>query len=93
MEGCPGHGGHIGGTREARGRFLALQPAEASFKPREIVVTDDLVAAPTRRAKGLIVTPGRMSLRDGPFARLVRHRIEGVKRLPWRGTHISVLPI
>jgi hypothetical protein len=42
--GEPGHGGHIGGTREPRGRFLALQPAEASFKPREVMVTHDLVA-------------------------------------------------
>ena len=39
--------------------------------------------------------PRKASFRDRPFARLVRHasgKIDGVKRLPWRGTHIMVLP-
>jgi len=155
----------MGGTREAGGRFLALQPTEASFKPLEVIVTHDLVAAVAgrrpvrqvmaavrnmsatgrafwradsrkrfrvvgkircysgctrfrrrvrrstritgildrmplpasalrrspwcvRRAKGVIVAFGRMSFCDGPFARLARHMIDGIKRLPWRGTHI-----
>lgn len=41
--GEPGHGSPIGGTREPRGRFLTLQPAQDGFKPLEIAVTHGFV--------------------------------------------------
>jgi hypothetical protein len=39
----PGHRRQRGGTREPHGSFLALQRAEAGFKPLEIAVTYGLV--------------------------------------------------
>jgi hypothetical protein len=48
-----------------------------------------------RRARRGIVVLGRVSFRDGPFVRLVRHvngKIDRVKRLPWRDAHMVVLP-
>jgi len=44
----------------------------------------------------VIVVLGRVSLRDGPFVRLVRHvsgNIDRVKRLPWRDAHMVVLTL
>jgi hypothetical protein len=44
----------------------------------------------------VIVVLGRVSLRDGPFMRLVRHgsgNIDRVKRLPWRDAHMVVLTL
>ena len=35
----------MGGTREPHGSFLALQPAQAGFKPLEITVAHALVTA------------------------------------------------
>jgi len=49
-----------------------------------------------RLARRGIVVLGRVSFRDGPFVRLVRHvsgKIDRVKRLPWRDAHIVVLPL
>jgi hypothetical protein len=49
-----------------------------------------------RRARRGIVALGRVSFRDGPFVRLVRHvsgKIDRVKRLPWRDAHMVVLPL
>jgi hypothetical protein len=49
-----------------------------------------------RRARRGIVVLGRVSFRDGPFVRLVRHvsgKIDRVKRLPWRDAHMVVLPL
>ena len=49
-----------------------------------------------RRARRGIVVPGRVSFRDGPFVRLVRHvsgKIDRVKRLLWRDAHMVVLPL
>ena len=43
LGGEPGHGSPIGGTREPRGRFLTLQPAQDGFKPLEIAVTHGFV--------------------------------------------------
>src|SRR5437660_10001727 len=40
----PGHGSQIAGTKP-RGRFLALELAQASFKSLKVVVTHDLVTA------------------------------------------------
>jgi hypothetical protein len=89
-------------TRGPRGRFLAL--AQAGFK-LEIAVTNVFVAmfsgslrvSPNvRRARRGIVVLGRVSFRDGPFVRLVRHvsgKIDRVKRLPWRDAHMVVLPL
>jgi hypothetical protein len=45
--GEPGHGSQVSGAREPRGRVLALQPAETSFKALEVRFTYDLVAAGT----------------------------------------------
>jgi len=42
--GEPGHGSQIAGTKP-RGRFLALELAQASFKSLKVVVTHDLVTA------------------------------------------------
>src|SRR5262249_48984765 len=122
--GAPGHGSQIAGTRP-RGRFLALELAQASFKSLKIVVTHDLVTARggwllrivtgrkarcyrlcarllrrVRRPKRMPVTVDRMpcrasglawsrwcvrrgrGVREGSFARLARHMIDGVKGLP-----------
>jgi hypothetical protein len=126
-------------TRGPRGRFLALEPAQAGFRQLEIAVTHVFVAmfsgslrvSPNvrmnrvmplgilarvvtrgkmrchsgsrarlprrvRRARRGIVVLGRVSFRDGPFVRLVRHvsgKIDRVKRLPWRDAHMVVLPL
>jgi hypothetical protein len=88
-------------TRGPRGRFLALEPAQAGFKQLEIAVTNVFVAMfsgslSVRRARRGIVVLGRVSFRDGPFVRLVRHvsgKIDRVKRLPWRDAHMVVLPL
>jgi len=122
--GEPGHRSQIAGTKP-RGRFLALELAQASFKSLKVVVTHDLVTARggwllrivtgrkarcyrlcarllrrVRRPKRIPVTLDRMPFRasalacslwcvrrarrfrDGSFARLARHMIDGVKRLP-----------
>ena len=114
-------------TRGPRGRFLALEPAQAGFKQLEIAVTHVFVAMfsgslrvspnvrmsmplgilaqaswrANRRKRPRVVTRGkihvlgRVSFRDGPFVRLVRHvsgKIDRVKRLPWRDAHMVVLP-
>jgi hypothetical protein len=126
-------------TRGPRGRFLALEPAQAGFRQLEIAVTHVFVSmfsgslrvSPNvrmnrvmplgiparvvtrgkmrchsgsrarlprrvRRARRGIVVLGRVSFRDGPFVRLVRHvsgKIDRFKRLPWRDAHIVVLPL
>ena len=138
-------------TRGPRGRFLALEPAQAGFRQLEIAVTHVFVSmfsgslrvSPNvrmnrvmplgiltqaswranrrkqprvvtrgkirchsglrarlprrvRRARRGIVVLGRVSFRDGPFVRLVRHvsgKIDRVKRLPWRDAHMVVLPL
>ena len=47
--GEPGHGSQIAGTKP-RGRFLALELAQASFKSLKVVVTHDLVTGARRLA-------------------------------------------
>src|SRR5262249_47822682 len=113
--GARGHGSQIAGTRP-RGRFLALELAQASFKSLKVVVTHDLVTARggwllriatgrkarcyrlcarllrrVRRPLTLDRMPFRASalacsrarrFRVGSFARLARHMIDRVKRLP-----------
>ena len=65
-------GGSFGGdAREPRGGFLALQPAQAGFKPLEILVGHDLVTArggwrPTVRIGSGLQRGGRFRI-DGVF--------------------------
>ena len=63
--GEPGHGSQIAGTKP-RGRFLALEPAQASFKSLKVVVTHDLVTA---RGGWLLPRPQSAMKRDPGHSR------------------------
>ena len=53
----------MGGTGEPRGRFLALQPAQAGFKPLKVSVTHALVTA----LGGWLLVSMAWSVRERPF--------------------------
>ncbi len=76
--GEPGHGSQIAGTKP-RGRFLALELAQASFKSLKVVVTHDLVTA--RGGWLLRIVTGRKARCYRLCARLLR-RVRRPKRIP-----------
>src|SRR6266436_6212078 len=73
-----GHGSQIAGTKP-RGRFLALELAQASFKSLQVVVTHDLVTA--RGGWLLRIVTGRKARCYWLCARLLR-RVRRPKRIP-----------
>jgi hypothetical protein len=96
-------------TRGPRGRFLALEPAQAGFKQLEIAVTNVFVAmfsgslrvSPNvrmnraMRPKMGLIGPDSMPL--GILAqasrRVNRRKRPRVIRLPWRDVHMVVLSL
>jgi hypothetical protein len=88
-------------TRGPRGRFLALEPAQAGFRQLEIAVTHVFVSM---FSGSLRVSPNVRINRVMPLDILTqaswranrRKRprvVTRVKRLPWRDAHMVVLPL
>jgi hypothetical protein len=79
--------------------ILAQASWRANRRKRPRVVTRGKIRCHSglrARARRSIVVLGRVSFRDGPFVRLVRHvsgKIDRVKRLPWRDAHMVVFPL
>ena len=79
--------------RKARCHWLCARLLRRVRRPKRIPVTlDRMPFRASALACSLWCVRRARRFRDGSFARLARHMIDGVKRLPWRGTHIMVLP-
>jgi hypothetical protein len=92
-------------TRGPRGRFLALESAQAGFKQLEIAVTNVFVAmfggslrgSPNVRMNRVMGLIGPDSMPLGILAqaswRANRRKRPRVIRLPWRDAHMVVPPL